>query len=80
MRFCQWCTRRHHAPVCWPAASDPFIDVMRRPMNVDLPLACGDCESMPCTCDYLPEDIDLAWLPTLADHDVFTAEPVRCAA
>lgn len=31
-------------------------------------LACGDCEHMPCQCD-VPDDLDLAWMPNLADHD-----------
>lgn len=30
--------------------------------------ACGDCERVPCTCTR-PDDLDLAWLPRLADHD-----------
>ena len=36
-------------------------------------LACGDCEHMPCRCD-IPTDLDLAWVPNMADHDLL---PVR---
>jgi hypothetical protein len=42
-------------------------------------LACGDCEHMPCHCDT-PADLDLAWLPQLADHDTPPIHTLREAA
>lgn len=66
MKFCHWCCTDHFAPVCWPASEWNHTELVR--LTEHLPLACGDCERFPCRCDE-PDDVDLAWLTRLADHD-----------
>ena len=80
MTYCAWCCQHHNPPICWTPSSDMFITEMRSPQRIVPKLACGDCEAMPCRCQDCPTDLELAWLPNLADHDQPTPRTMRAAA